>query len=255
MAKGESSHENDRELKMVKSGETKPDEAAGASVREMPRRAFSGHETSGPSAADLPTMVPEDLLVAPERWKMPFWARYRLLSVAALILSAAWLVVSYTYIDQQFGWDTFSQVFPHEIGGLAAGIVTPLALLWLVVSYLERGRLLQQEAAALKWYLEKMVYPASGSVERVNEITEALRQQARDLTNASEDAARRAVSIDSMIRQRADELARITEEANIKSREASEVLRRQAEDLVQVSDRAISRAREAGMCCTISRTT
>ncbi len=185
-------------------------------------------------------------LLASEDWTPPAYVRYRLLTVAAVVLSVGWLYGAYDYVETYFGWSTLSELMPHELGGLAAGFVTPLALLWLVAAYLERSRLLENESKALRWYLQRMVYPSETAEERVRSITDAIRGQTRELTQASEDALVRSRAIHDMLRERSVDLAEVSNEADIKAREAEDTLRRQAEGLLDVSDRAIDRAREVG---------
>ena len=190
-------------------------------------------------------MVDVEALAA-EDWQAPFYVRYRLMSVAAALLSIGWVYGVYDYIETAFGWSTLSELMPHEVGGLAAGLVTPLALLWLIVAYLERSRLLEQESQALRWYLRRMVYPSETAQERVRDITDSIRGQTAELTRASEEALLRSRAIHDLLRARGVELAEVSNEADIKAKEAEDTLRRQAEDLVNVSDRAIDRAREVG---------
>ena len=49
---------------------------------------------------------------------------------------------------------------PHELGGMAAGVVTPLALLWIVVAYFERSKIYEKEAFALRWHLNQLTFPS-----------------------------------------------------------------------------------------------
>ena len=62
-------------------------------------------------------------------WRMPLYARYRLLSLGAGLLSVVWLVASVMYVLEGLGLSDLFALLPHEIGGMAAGVVTPLALL------------------------------------------------------------------------------------------------------------------------------
>ena len=127
-----------------------------------------------------------------EEWTPPFYLRYRLPIIGGVVLSAAWLAASITFIAQHIGWRDLLLLLPHEVGGMAAGMLTPLALLWMVIAFFERGRRLRHDTEALGRNLHRLAYPSAGAQTRVNEITEALRRQARELTPASEEAAARA---------------------------------------------------------------
>ena len=73
-------------------------------------------------------------LTAPE-WLPPAHVRYRLLTLSAIVLSVGWVALGVWYVGQFFGFGELVALLPHEIGGMAAGFVTPLALIWLVVGF------------------------------------------------------------------------------------------------------------------------
>ena len=72
-------------------------------------------------------------------WHRPFHLRYRLASIGGVALSVLWLWASNTFVESQLGWENLVQLLPHEIAGVAVGILTPLALLWMVVAFLNVG--------------------------------------------------------------------------------------------------------------------
>ena len=184
-------------------------------------------------------------LSAPE-FEAPFYARYRLLSVTAIILTLFWLVASLNFLFNNLTLADISQLLPHELGGIAAGIVTPIALMWIVVAFFEKTRIYQVESQALKWHLAQLTYPSDSAESRVAEITQSLRAQTVALTYASQDVGLRASNATDLIRRQTSALALASEEATTKADSAGNKLRQQAEDLVNASDQAIARAREAG---------
>jgi hypothetical protein len=142
-------------------------------------------------------------------WQQPFYLKYRLVSLLGVVLSVAWIAASIAFVDRGLGWDNVNQLMPHEIGGLAAGTITPLALLWMVVAFFERGQQLRRETTMLRWHLRRLIYPSDHAQSRLNQITDSMRRQARDLTKASEDAARRGEAVTGMIKQRTVELSQV----------------------------------------------
>ena len=113
-------------------------------------------------------------LEAPD-WTPPFYVRFRLLSIAALTASVAWLMASAYYVLEHLGFEELTALLPHEIGGMVAGIAVPIALLWIVVAFYERSKLYRAEARALRWHLKQLTYPSDAAETRVAEITETLR--------------------------------------------------------------------------------
>ena len=87
-----------------------------------------------------------------DTWHKPFYLRYRLYTIAGVILSAAWLKGAYHYVENMLGWANLGELLPHEVGGIAAGAFTPLALLWMVIAFWERGQSLKHDTAALRWH-------------------------------------------------------------------------------------------------------
>ena len=71
-----------------------------------------------------------------EDWHQPFHLRFRLVSIGGVVLSVMWLWASNTFIENQLGWDNLVQLLPHELAGIVVGVLTPLALLWMVVAFL-----------------------------------------------------------------------------------------------------------------------
>ena len=96
-----------------------------------------------------------DGLVAPE-FKAPFYARYRLFTITAIFATIGWLTASAIFVLNSLGLEDLAQLLPHELGGLAAGIVTPIAFIWIVVAFFEKTRIYQAESKALRWHLQQL---------------------------------------------------------------------------------------------------
>ena len=75
-----------------------------------------------------------------EDWHQPLHLRFRLASIGGVVLSVMWLWASNTFVESQLGWDNLVQLLPHELAGVVVGVLTPLALLGMVVACFERGR-------------------------------------------------------------------------------------------------------------------
>ena len=191
----------------------------------------AANESQGTARGEGGPTSPSTAPLGPEMWKAPFYIRYRFLSIVGVLASAGWIVVSLHYIQNQMGWPNLFNLLPHELGGMAAGILTPLALIWLVVALLERGTQLRRESAALQWHLKQLTYPSARAEGRVSEVTESLRRQARELTKVTEDASSRAEAVTDAVRRRVAELAKVSEDADLRAQSVAELLRRQTEDL------------------------
>ena len=61
-----------------------------------------------------------DNLDAP-KFEPPFYARYRLLTVAAITITIFWLVISLNFLFKNLTMVDISQLLPHELGGGSSG--------------------------------------------------------------------------------------------------------------------------------------
>ena len=62
----------------------------------------------------------------------------RALNVAGLFLSVFWLAVCGFFIADRYGMQQLGIMAPHELGAMLAGIMAPVALLWMIVSTIRR---------------------------------------------------------------------------------------------------------------------
>ena len=73
------------------------------------------------------TAKEQETNVLGDSWAMPFYLRYRLATVLGAILSVGWLWLSLNFINNQISFSDLGALLPHEVGGMAAGTLTPLA--------------------------------------------------------------------------------------------------------------------------------
>ena len=190
------------------------------------------------ASVDASTAISSDY----DEWKKPFYLRYKLATGVGIAASVAWLWLTNSYIGEYIGWDVLFELLPHELGGLAAGVFTPIALLWMVIALFERGHSLRGETSHLRWQIRQLTYPTDRSESRVKEISDSLRRQARDLSKASDDAYQRAEAITAQVRERTLELARVSQDADLRARAVAEALSRETDELRIVSEKAETRA-------------
>jgi len=235
----------DRRPKKEKSKEPAADAVAEPLAGGDPASASPGSGDAAPAAPDALAGLADDGL-SPDDSPVPFHLRFRLPAIGGVVFSVVWLAFAVYVITEQLPWSDLLSLLPHELGGMAAGVLTPVALVWMVVAFYERGRQLRRETEALRWHLQRLAYPSDRAERRVSEIAEILRKQARDLTRTSEEAAARAQAVTDQVRQRTLELARVSEDADLRAQAIAETLRRQTDDLQSVSEKATVRAREVG---------
>jgi hypothetical protein len=71
-------------------------------------------------------------------------------------------------------WNKFAEMKPNEVGDFLAGVVGPLALLWLILGYFQQGAELRNSAAALQLQAEELKSSVQQQIELVNVTREQL---------------------------------------------------------------------------------
>lgn len=77
-------------------------------------------------------------------------------------------------------WDKFSGMEPNQVGDFLAGVVGPLALLWLILGYFQQGEELKQSTEALRLQAEEL----RNSVSQQRDLVEVSRKQVEAQTAA-----------------------------------------------------------------------
>lgn len=129
----------------------------------------------------------------------------------AAVLSVLWLGAVASWVWFAMGPTAVMSLAPLEAAALSAGAFSPLAFLWLIVAYVDRGASVRREGAALRQQLALLTYPAEASEHRIATIADALRAQSRDLSGATREAASQAEGLRLMLSRETRELARLTE--------------------------------------------
>lgn len=107
-----------------------------------------------------------------------------------IVVSILIFALSLIYVISE--WPEIRALEPNEFGDLLAGILGPLALLWLVLGFFQQGEELRQSVRALELQSEEL----RNSVEQQAALVEVTREQAQaELAALNEERdARRAAS-------------------------------------------------------------
>ena len=103
-------------------------------------------------------------------------------------VSIIWFGIVLIYISQFFGWSNLFLMMPDEFGAFLAGVTLPLAIIWVVMAYIDRGTNFKNEARFLRAYLNQLVYPEDGGAGTAKAMAEALRAQTVELQQATKEA-------------------------------------------------------------------
>ncbi len=81
---------------------------------------------------------------------LPDLNTYRLSSVVGAALTGIWFLVAAIYAQFYMGLGEIFTQQPHIIGGFLAGVLAPVALLWMIIAHIQRGDEVRQYAVALR---------------------------------------------------------------------------------------------------------
>ena len=60
--------------------------------------------------------------------------------VVAAVLTGVWLVAFAIYITTTIGWNALFTLLPDQFGSFMATFILPIAFIWVVIAFLDRGR-------------------------------------------------------------------------------------------------------------------
>ena len=127
-------------------GETEAQEPAGAPVLGGEDKV---HHTAPPLAVLRPDPPPlERQSAAVSGGQAP--------RLAGIVVSVVWIVLCGYYANTSIGWSNLLFMQPQEIGGIAGAAFVPLAFLWLVVAYLDRGQELRSVSTEIRQQLSRL---------------------------------------------------------------------------------------------------
>lgn len=124
-------------------------------------------------------------------------------------VSVIWFAVVLIYITQFFGWSNLFLMMPDEFGGFLAGVTLPLAIIWVVMAYIDRGTSFKHEAKFLRAYMNQLVYPEDGAPQTAKAMADAIRSQVVELQQVSKLAHEQTSQIKDAIKGNVDDFAKL----------------------------------------------
>jgi DNA repair exonuclease SbcCD ATPase subunit len=151
-----------------------------------------------------------------------------LIMLAGGTLSAMWLTAAVVYVHNTVGWQNVATLMPHEIGGFLAGLLAPMALFWMVLTFWLRSVDVKLYAEALRHEIQAMIFPSDEAEKRVNNDIDRLMRQTAEMSRATRNAlialykARQAVqgetqAMQSGVEQTADRLEALEKRLSLRN--------------------------------------
>ncbi|MDO5386449.1 MAG: hypothetical protein Q4F75_04165 [Pseudomonadota bacterium] len=169
-------------------------------------------------------------------------------------ISIIWFAVVLIYITQFFGWSNLFLMMPDEFGGFMAGITLPLAIIWVVMAYIDRGTSFKNEARFLRAYMNQLVYPEDGGAQTAKAMADAIRSQVVELQEATRQATEQTEKIRDELGGRVEDFSKIVSVLdNYSSRTVGELARTVKElagNLDSINERTLNSTENFRACVT-----
>jgi hypothetical protein len=142
--------------------------------------------------------------------KFPVWVSY--VQAGAMILSVMWIAVAIAMMVGKMGMGLLAMA-PHELGGMLAGVLAPVALLWLALTHITRTYDAQRYGEALRAELHALIFPSEDRQQRISHDIEKLCQQAAELAGSSRTVLRAVQKSRQMLQQEARDFLLLSRKA------------------------------------------
>lgn len=123
-----------------------------------------------------------------------------------IVFSVMWFGIVAIYITKFLGWDTLFSLMPNEFSGFMAGITLPLAIVWVIMAYIDRGSSFKRETQMLRDSLNQVIFPDSNGSEATKMIAEAIKLQVSELKDTTRDVCAQSDVIKRDLTERVTEL-------------------------------------------------
>ena len=165
-----------------------------------------------------------------------------------------------------FGWiGRLSDLTPAELVVQMGALFFPIAIFYLLGSYIDRNRLINTETAAARAYLEELIYPSDVGAQYVNDLNSELKEQIKEFKTCFSDVSQQTnrvredmgtwiedlndivTHMDTQVRQMSEYIQQLnvaTVTAQDVSADAGQNLATQADILLKVSDETGKRLNE-----------
>lgn len=160
------------------------------------------------------------------------------------VLTAVWLFFAFEWAVSSGWWDARLDLTPAEYFSFAAGLLSPVAFVWVAVLYFSSQREYVRQAGALRAYISELTAPGDDGRTRVRNLLDDIREQAADLNSVQKLLEQSTQNVEKTLSARIGDLTKITRELNGGIDENAEKIAKGTRDLKELSDLTETRARQ-----------
>lgn len=147
----------------------------------------------------------------------------------------AWLSFFVVFVARSIGWSLVSQLLPHEIGGLVAGLLVPPAVLFGLATMTSRRQRLGDVLKSLEGQVARLEAPFSHANSELSELGEMLVLYGQALQESVDDARAHLQELRGGFGREAAELEAIASALRALMVKTNETAGDQAEQLAQMT--------------------
>ena len=161
-----------------------------------------------------------------------------------IVFSVIWFGIVAVYISKFFGWDKLFSMLPNEFSGFMAAITLPLAIMWVIMAFIDRGSNFKNETRMLRDSLNRVIFSDSNGGEASKMIAAAIKEQVSELKEATRDVYAQSEVIKRDLTDRVAELKELAGELDQYSSQTMQALSEEIQKMVEnfsfVADKASS---------------
>ena len=161
-----------------------------------------------------------------------------------IVFSVIWFGIVAVYISKFFGWDKLFSMLPNEFSGFMAAITLPLAIIWVIMAFIDRGSNFKNETRMLRDSLNRVIFSDSNGGEASKMIAAAIKEQVSELKEATRDVYAQSEVIKRDLTDRVAELKELAGELDQYSSQTMQALSEEIQKMVEnfsfVADKASS---------------
>ncbi len=149
-----------------------------------------------------------------------------------IVFSVMWFGIVAVYLVKFFGLDNLFAMTPSEFSGFMTSITLPLAIVWVIMAYIDRGNNFRKETRMLRDSLNQVIFPDTNGSEATKMIAEAIKAQVAELKDVTRDVCAQSDVIKRDLTERINDMRDLTEALDKYSSQSMVMLNEEVQKLI-----------------------
>ena len=150
-----------------------------------------------------------------------------------IVFSVIWFGIIAVYISKYFGWNNLFSMPPNEFSGYMAATTLPLAIVWVIMAFIDRGSNFKNETRMLRDSLNRVIFSDSNGSEASKMIAAAIKEQVAELKETTRDVYAQSEVIKRDLTDRVNELKDLAEALDTYSSQTMQALSEEIQKMVE----------------------